>query len=355
MRTLPSLEITHLRENVYHITQTASQGRFSSCDGLLCLPINSDNSHVVILDLNLEPRFIMEVFQSFNLGQYSRIDYFVSHPHMDHIANVWKWEELGANIYLPSPFPSTLLLDPLNFLKQFHFEEYVSLPTGYQLCETNGFHPCRQPAKSYSPGDPLPIDPGNYSIMSIPLYGHGIGHTGFLFPDLAIVHISCLGYDLRHPYHSDRPDDPNNSGFGPWYGFPDCSLSQYWADIFKIEEKFEELIQKDLYTPILTSSHAHVIRGRATEVFDYLRQKIMANHEKIRAKVQDVNLLDCQPEEIEKNDEKILQKLLQEDIIFPKRKMHGWLRELYTFWEYWHLKLHLPFIAEAHPDFDPSH
>ncbi len=346
MRTLPSLEITHLRENVYHITQTASQGRFSSCDGLLCLPSNPNDSHVVILDLNLEPPFITEIFQSFNLAQYTRIDYFVSHAHMDHIANVWKWEELGAKIFLPSPFPSILLLDPLNFLTHFHFEDYVSLTTGYKLCETNGFHPCQQPAKSYSPGDPLPIDSFTHSIMSIPLYGHSIGHTGFLFPDLAIIHISCLGYDLRHPYNPDHTDDPNNSGFGPWYGFPDCSLSQYWTDISKIEEKFEELLQKDPDYPILTSSHAHVIRGKATKAFDYMRQKIMVNHQNIRTKVQDLNFSDCQQEE------KIMENLLLEDIIFPKRKMHDWVRELYTFWEYWQIKLHLPFIADVRPTFN---
>ncbi|MHA1674125.1 MAG: MBL fold metallo-hydrolase [Promethearchaeota archaeon] len=349
MRTHPSLEITHLRENVYHITQTTSQGRFSSCDGLLCLPSNSNDSHVVILDLNLEPPFITEVFQTFNLAQYERIDYFISHAHMDHIANVWKWEELGANIFLPSPFPSNILLNPLNFLKHFHFEDYVSLATGYKLCETNGFHPCRQLAKSYSPRDLLPIDSIKLTIMSIPLYGHSIGHTGYLFPDLAIVHISCLGYDLRHPYNLDNTDYPKNLGFGPWYGFPDCSLSQYWADISKIEEKFEEFNQEDQLIPILTSSHAHVIRGNATKVFDYMRQKIMKLHEKIRTLLRDLNLLDLQDEE------KILEILLKKDIIFPKRKMQGWLQELYTFWEYWLLKLHLPFTGYTHPTFDQPH
>jgi len=348
-----SMWITPLRDNIFHIAQKATQRRFSSCDGLLCLPDNYSTNQVdpldqadkakpidqvksveiedpiIVLDLNLETPCFDEIIERFHLNQAPKIEYYVSHGHMDHIANVWQWERLGANIHLPAPYPSEFLTDSLVFLSHFRFAEYSTLESGHMLCSSNSFHPCKRPAHTYIPGEP--IRHGKWDIQTLPLFGHGQGHTGFFFPRREILHMSCLGYDLR---------SPDDKGFGPWYGFPDCSLPEYWKNIADMEQKF--LIE--CQDPILTTSHATVLTEKTAFPFTYMREKIISTHQKIRD-ISKTHGLETT------NEVEWVKAMIPHDPLFPKKKMRPWLKDIYGLWETWHLKHHFPYIEEELPKF----
>lgn len=330
-KTTFGLTITPLDEETFHISQQKSSKRFSTCNGILYLPQTTDDPTAMIIDLNLEPKYIEEVIQSFHLKQnYPTWNYYVSHTHMDHIANVWKWEELGARIHISELYPADFLCDPNNYLQRYNFIEKVGRENGFKFVRNNGFQSCKHKAHQFK--QLLPTSTSEKSlIIPIPLNGHGRGHTGFYLPKNRILHLSCLGFDLR---------EPGAHGFGPWYGLPDCSLGIYWQNIKDMEEFARDIIEN----PIITSAHGYVIHGYEELPFQYMRQKILDRHHQIR-EISAQNHLDP------KNEEEWISRLLEEDLIYPKKKMHGWLRDLFSYWESGHLRLHLPYLDLPNPDF----
>ena len=115
---LENLEITQLTNEVFFIHQIKATNFFTRSDGLLVLPSPSKNQTPVIIDLNLQPKEISLVYNAFHLSNYNRIDYVISHAHMDHIANVYKWEELGVTIHCPQEHQDKITNDYLNELKE---------------------------------------------------------------------------------------------------------------------------------------------------------------------------------------------------------------------------------------------
>jgi hypothetical protein len=143
--------------------------------------------------------------------------------------------------------------------------------------------------------------------------------VGFYLEQEELLHLSCLGFDKR---------TPDSNGFGPWYGFKQCSIAQYYDDIERAESLF---LDKCKY---LTSSHSYIIKEQTSIPFDYMRAKISLNRQKINSIIQERHLSNSSIDECAK-------QLLEYDIFFPKRKIKGFLKDIYSFWEFWIIKNHL--------------
>ena len=149
----------------------------------------------------------------------------------------------------------------------------------------------------------------DFIIETIPLIGHSKAHVGFLLPRERIVHISCLGFDQH---------EPGEDGFGPWYGFKGCSISQYLKDIDLTESIFLERAD------FLTSSHSYIVKSPDIIPFTYMREKIAKNQI-----IVDKAILSLKPSK----NEFSIDDFLKLDLFFPKKKMKGFLLDIYNFWE----------------------
>ncbi|GAG05904.1 unnamed protein product, partial [marine sediment metagenome] len=176
-----------------------------------------------------------------------------------------------------------------------------------EFAEKNGYRKC-QNVSSFKPGHTFKFE--DLIIETIPLLSHSKAHVGFLIPEERLFHISCLGFDKKRP---------EKDGFGPWYGFKECSIEQYLRDITQAELIFLERAN------FLTSSHSYVVKSPDKGPFIYMREKIAKNQELVDKAIKSHNLINKSIDTIN--------YLLNLDIFFPKRKMEGFLSEIYNFWE----------------------
>jgi len=240
-----------------------------------------------VLDLNVEPHLIDKLDDIY--GPFT--NYICSHGHMDHIAHVHQWESLGAKIHAPFP-EHAYLLELHNFYKGFGFIDAMEFSV----------------VSSFKPGHIFKFD--ELTIETIPLLSHSKAHVGFLIPKERLFHISCLGFDKNQP---------EKDGFGPWYGFKECSIEQYLIDIMQTELIFLERAN------FLTSSHSYIIKNPDKTPFIYMRGKIRKNQELVDNAIKSHKLTSKSIDSIN--------YLLNLDLFFPKRKMEGYLLEIYNFWE----------------------
>ncbi len=308
---IKNIEIHELPEKILLIHQIKASSTFTRCDGLIILPKEGRNSQSIILDLNLEPQYIKTIHNKF--GPVS--DYVCTHTHLDHSAHVHIWEELGVKIHAPYP-EHQHLLNPERLLENFGFLEAISLQTGRKFFDNNGFKAC-QKVNSFNPGDTLVFDA--FKVKTIPFLGHSLGHVGLLLESEKILHVSCLGFDKT---------SPDVDGFGPWYGFKICMIEQYYKDIDTAEEIFLNKAE------FLTSSHSYIVRNPDRTPFDYMRRKIQENQERVDKALKTLNF---HPKSVDD----VVNQLLKLDIFFPKRKMSGFLLEIYTLWESWIIRKHV--------------
>ncbi|MHA1487056.1 MAG: hypothetical protein ACTSSC_07765, partial [Promethearchaeota archaeon] len=75
----------------------------------------------------------------------------------------------------------------------------------------------------------------------------------------------------------------------------------------------------------LTSSHSYIIKNPNKAPFIYMKGKIAKNQELVDEAIKTHNLTNKSIDTIN--------YLLNLDIFFPKRKMEGFLLEIYNFWE----------------------
>ena len=174
-------------------------------------------------------------------------------------------------------------------------------------CEVNEF----------IPGDSLKFN--NFKIKTIPFQGHSKAHVGFLLPEEKLLHISCLGFDKERP---------EVEGFGPWYGFKQCSIEQYFKDI----ELAEKLFNNDI--EFLTSSHSYIIKHPDSSPFNYMRNKIQKNQDIVDNAIKELHIN-------KSDDQLLLDKLLEMDLFFPKKKLKGVVFDIYRFWESWIIRKHI--------------
>jgi glyoxylase-like metal-dependent hydrolase (beta-lactamase superfamily II) len=307
---ISNLRIINVTENILLVHQIKQPFYFSCCDGLIVLPKEGRNRKSIVLDINIEPYLIQKLNDRY--GPVS--NYVCTHGHMDHIAHIHEWESLGTEIFAPIP-ESYYLLDLHNFYKGFGFDEKIDYSDIEEFGRNNKFAKCEK-VNDFNPGNTLKFE--NFGIETILFKGHSKAHVGFFLPEEKILHISCLGFD--------QPE-PNNDGFGPWYGFRECSINQYFKDIDFAEELFVKRAK------FLTSSHSYVVKSPDVSPFNYLRKKIEDNQKKVDDALRTLNL------SLQRED--LIEELLKLDIFFPKRKMKGFLLNIYSLWEYWIIKKHI--------------
>jgi len=307
---IDNLEITKITDDILHIHQIKTPFYFSCCDGLLILPKEGRNENTIALDLNIEPEYVYLIKEV--LGPVS--DYVCTHGHMDHIAHVYAWEEYGAKIHAPIP-ENECLLDLKNFYENFGFNETLKYSDIEKFGVINGYNNCEK-VNSYYPGDKLKFE--NFEIETIRLTGHSKAHVGLFLQNERILHISCLGFDIP---------TPEGDGFGPWYGFKECSIENYLGDIDRAEIIFLEGAE------FLTSSHSYIVKNPDKTPFEYMRRKIRDNQKKVDMALANLKL--------SPNFEEKAKKLLKQNLFFPKRKMKGFLKKIYSLWEYWIIVKHL--------------
>ena len=308
---IENLDIIKVTDDILLIHQKKAQGIFTICDGLLVLPKEGRNSSTIVLDLNIGQKYVNEINEIY--GPVS--SYVCTHGHMDHIAHVHAWEEVGAKIY--APFPEANTLSKLyNFFKSFGFDGSLNFSILEKFGKLNEYHPCSQVHEFY-PGEKLKFE--HLEIRTIPFRGHSKAHIGFLLPKERILHISCLGFDLAKP---------GKNGFGPWYGFKECSIPEYIKDIDLAESIFLEDAN------FLTSSHSYIVIKSDSSPFEYMRGKIEKNQKRVddALKLINSNL---------KSEDDIVGELLKMDLFFPKSKMEGFILKIFTFWESWIIRKHI--------------
>jgi len=300
--TIDGLRILKIDDEVLLAHQIKPPYYFSCSDGLILLPRKRGNQKTVILDLNIEPHLINQINELY--GPIS--DYVCTHGHMDHIAHVYQWEAIGAEIHAPIP-EHTYLQDVHNFYKGFQFNEGLDFSIIQKFADLNGYKNCKE-IHPFEPGKSFFFD--DFVINTIPFKGHSKAHIGFLIPQEKIIHISCLGFDQV------RPDV---DGFGPWYGFKECSIDQYLKDIDLAQSIFLEKAE------ILTSSHSYIIKNPDITPFLYMREKIEKNQRIVDEAILSLKLV--------RTSEVSIIDFLDMDLFFPKKKMDKFRYEIYNFWE----------------------
>ena len=305
---IDNLKITEVTNDLYLIHQIKQPYYFSCCDGLMLLP-GERNDNSIILDLNIEPEFVIKISKVIGYPSH----YVCTHGHMDHIAHVHQWEKLGVKVLAPYP-EHEYLLDLETFFSGFGWNESLDFSFIKKFAKLNGYQPCTK-ITSFLPGSSLKIE--NITIETIPLFGHSKAHTGFFLPDQKVLHISCLGFDQL---------EPGLNGFGPWYGFEECSIEQYLKDIELTEKIFKEK------SDFLTSSHSYVVSRSDFSPFEYMRNKINNNQ-----LIVDQAILALKRKNLSVN----INNLLDMDIFFPKKKMESFRKSIWSFWESKILKKHL--------------
>ncbi|MFX1243255.1 MAG: MBL fold metallo-hydrolase [Promethearchaeota archaeon] len=299
---IDNLKLKEVTEGILLVHQIKTPYYFSCCDGLIVLPKKGRNLKTIILDLNIEPYLIDKIDKYY--GPIS--NYVCTHAHMDHMAHIHQWESIGAVVNAPIP-EHTYLLDLYNFYEGFGFNKVMDFSVIKEFGQLNGYKSCIN-IKSFNPGEKLIFE--NLIIESIPFLGHSKAHVGLFLPNEKILHISCLGFDQRKP---------GEDGFGPWYGFKECSIDQYIKDIDLAESIFLE--KADL----LTSSHSYIVKNPDKTPFIYMRDKIAKNQDLVDQAI--ISLKSSDTSEISIKD------LLELDLFFPKRKMKDFMLEIYNFWE----------------------
>jgi hypothetical protein len=307
---IENIQIMRVKEDILLIHQIKPPYYFSCCDGLIIFPKKGRNSKTIILDLNIEPNLINKINNLY--GPIS--NYVCTHAHMDHMAHIHQWESLGAIIHAPIP-EHTYLLDLYNFYEGFGFNKAMDFSVIKKFGELNGYHKCDN-VSPFNPGDTLEFE--KFTIETLPFLGHSKAHIGFLLPEERLIHISCMGFDQRKP---------GENGFGPWYGFEECSIDQYLKDIDLAETIFLEKAD------FLTSSHSYIVKSPDITPFKYMRNKIVENQNMVDHAILSLKKL---------NKFNItINNLLELDIFFPKNKMSGFMLEIYNYWESGILNKHL--------------
>ena len=299
---IDNLEIRTLTEDILLIHQKKPPFYFSCSDGIIILPKKGRNNSSIVLDLNVEPHLIDKLDEIY--GPFT--NYICSHGHMDHIAHVHQWETLGAKIHAPFP-EHKYLLELHNFYRGFGFIDAMDFSVVKEFAEKNGYRKC-QNVSSFKPGHIFKFE--DLTIETIPLLGHSKAHVGFFIPEERLFQISCLGFDKNRP---------EKDGFGPWYGSKECSIEQYLIDIMQAQLIFLEQAN------FLTSSHSYIVKSPDKAPFIYMRRKIAKNQKLVDNAIKSHNLTHKSIDTIN--------FLLDLDLFFPKRKMEGFLLEIYNFWE----------------------
>lgn len=180
--------------------------------------------------------------------------YFISHFHVDHASGAWR---------IAGETPCRPFLNEIEH-QYLHSRENMAQVTGYANA---GLHELVEEALMpkiglrYMPGlgcyTPMEIeDISRGGLQVIPAPGHSPGHYCLYAPDTESVFAGDLGLDL----------------YGPWYGFPHCSISDFLVSI----EKVRSLRAKRLFF-----SHGKMIENNPDHALARSREIIETRHAQV--------------------------------------------------------------------------
>jgi len=146
---IENIQINKVTDDILLIHQVNTFSRFSCSDGLLILPKDGRNTNVIAIDINIESKYVEIINEQY--GPVS--DYVNTHGHMDHIAHVYAWEQVGAKIHAPYP-ESNCLTDLKHFYESFEMQVLNDFSLIEQFAALNKYQPCKQ-VISFYPSDTL--------------------------------------------------------------------------------------------------------------------------------------------------------------------------------------------------------
>jgi len=229
-----------LADNFYLIT-APNKSRFPFCNTfLLC------GEQTVLIDAGIDPKTLSTI------DRHKRIDVLIfSHSHPDHILN---WHLLRDRcIQMPKETPDSAM--DLNLLgMRFMGSPEKGAYWVKLIGEGLGLHPLREPEKRFGDGDLLEIS--GFQLQAVHAPGHLNDHYVFLERKNGILLTSDIDF----------------SGFGPFYGQPECNIGL-----------FEKSIQNVMSLPyrMVCSSHKMPMTGNRTGDFREFSDGFKRHREKI--------------------------------------------------------------------------
>ncbi len=228
-----------LTGNIYLAT-APGQSRFPYCNGFLI-----DGPETVLIDAGIGVERLRA------LDRIRRIDILIiSHSHPDHIL---AWHVLkDRHLFLPRETPASIAdiyQLGLRFTDTVAKAEHWAQRIGREL----GVQPLRLPVGHYGDGDVFEV--AGVKLQAIHAPGHLDDHYCFLETKSGTLLTTDIDF----------------TGFGPWYGNPECDI-----------EMFKQSIRKVMAFPHqrVCSSHKPAFEGDASDLFrSYLN--IFGRHEQV--------------------------------------------------------------------------
>ena len=225
--------------NIYLAT-APGQSRFPYCNSFLI-----DGSETVLIDAGIGVERLRA------LDRAKRIDIMIiSHSHPDHIL---AWHVLKDRfLFLPRETPDSvadLFKLGLRFTDTVAKAEHWAQRVGREL----GVQPLRRPDGRYGDGDVFEV--AGVKLQAIHAPGHLDDHYCFLETKSGTLLTTDIDF----------------TGFGPWYGNPECDIKTFKQSIHKV---------MDFPHQRVCSSHKSAFDGDATDLFrSYL--DIFDRHEQL--------------------------------------------------------------------------
>lgn len=191
-----------LAGNIY-LVQAPNQARFPFCNSFLI-----DGSEMVLIDAGIG----VERLQA--LDRIKRIDILIiSHSHPDHIL---AWHVLkDRHLFLPRETPDSvtdLYESGLRFTDSVPKAKHWAQRVGREL----GVQPLRIPVGHYGDGDVFEV--AGVKLQAIHAPGHLDDHYCFLETKSGTLLTTDIDF----------------TGFGPWYGNPECDIALFKQSIYKV-------------------------------------------------------------------------------------------------------------------------
>ncbi len=233
-------KIIKLAENFYLIT-APNKSRFPFCNTFLFT--GKEN---VLVDAGINKDTLIKIDKKIRIDKL-----VISHSHPDHILN---WSLLKDRyIFMPKETPDAI--KDLNLLGQRFMGTPEKGNHWVQLIgDMLGVRPFREPDERFQDGDILYI--GDFQLKAIHAPGHLNDHYAFFEQKTGTLLSSDIDF----------------SGFGPFYGQPECNI-----------ERFKNSIKKIMTLPYkqVCSSHKAPIVGDATENFKTFLNGFKQHQQKI--------------------------------------------------------------------------
>ncbi len=271
-------KVIELADDFYLIT-APNKSLFPFCNTfLLC------GKKTVLIDAGIDRETLLSI------DREKRIDILVfSHSHPDHIL---RWHLLrDRHILMPKETPdsvSDLNLLGTRFMGTPEKGAYWVKLIGKGL----GLHPLRQPDERFCDGDVLEIS--GFQLQAVHAPGHLNDHYAFFERKTGILLTSDIDF----------------SGFGPFYGQPECNI-----------ELFKKSIQKVMSLPykLVCSSHKMPMYGDRTDDFKKFSDGFERHRKKILSLCATPHSLDdlacISPVYMDRMPDKILQETFEKGMI----------------------------------------